>query len=91
MPAVIVHRIDEAVRDYSAQFDALMTKLGEQGDTVNDMNRFLALRLDFNGYHEQEKSRGNSGVVTSTPPVAPAADASKALAAVEGRSRLSFS
>ena len=85
----MVHRIDEAVRDYSAQFDAFMSKLGEQGDAGRDMNRFLALRLDFNGYHAQEKSKGNSGVVTSTPPVVPA-DASKAQAASQGRSRLSF-
>ena len=68
VPAYVVHRIDEAVRDYSQQFDAL-DYAGSPGDSVSDMNAFLVLRLDFNEYHAQEKKKGNSGVVTSTPPV----------------------
>jgi gamma-tubulin complex component 3 len=93
VPAYVVHRIDEAVRDYSLQFDSLMTMLDEQGDSVRDMNKFLALRLDFNEYHAREKSQGKSGVVTSTPPVnggSTADVAQMAHAAALGRSRLSF-
>ena len=89
VPAYVVHRIDEAVRDYSQQFDALMTMLEVQGDSVSDMNAFLVLRLDFNEYHAQEKKKGNSGVVTSTPPVG-GGDKTKATAAEGARSRLSF-
>ena len=89
VPAYVVHRIDEAVRDYSQQFDALMTMLEVQGDSVSDMNAFLVLRLDFNEYHAQEKKKGNSGVVTSTPPVG-GGDKTKAAAAEGARSRLSF-
>ncbi len=91
VPAYVVHRIDEAVRDYSAQFDALMKMLEIQGDSVSDMNAFLVLRLDFNEYHAQEKKKGNPGVVTSTPPTSGGNDKAKATAAEAGRSRLSFS
>ena len=91
VPAYVVHRIDEAVREYSAQFDALMKMLEVQGDSVSDMNAFLVLRLDFNEYHAQEKKKGNSGVVTSTPPTSGSNDKAKSTAAEAARSRLSFS
>ena len=47
----VISRLDEAAVDYSQQFDALMAMLREQGERAGDISRFLALRLDFNGFH----------------------------------------
>ena len=70
VPAFVVQRLDEAVKDYSNQFDNLMAMLHEEKeDRMTDISRFLALRLDFNGYHASVKSQGKSGVITGTPPV----------------------
>ena len=65
--AYIITRIDEAAVDYSQQFDALMAMLREQGDRAGDISRFLALRLDFNEFHERRQNLGASGAVVSSP------------------------
>ena len=86
-----MHRLDEAVRDYSKQFDVFMAMLGEQAgdeggsggsgaspqsggvdrDFADNMGmyRFLALRLDYNRYHEHQRRSGQTSVATNTPPV----------------------
>ncbi len=69
VPAFVVQRLDEAAKEYSTQFDAFMAMLHEEKESrMTDISRFLALRLDFNGYHAAVKSQGKSGVVTGTPP-----------------------
>ena len=76
VPVYVVQRLDEAVKDYSLQFDNLMAMLTKESDKYDDdhggvhgdITRFLALRLDFNEYHAIEKSKGKTGVVTGTPP-----------------------
>ena len=89
VPAYVVQRLDESVKDYSLQFDALMAMLHEEKEDHGDISRFLALRLDFNEYHKMEKSQGKSGVVEGTPPTA-ANQTDNRVQAVAGRSRLSF-
>lgn len=61
----VITRLDEAAKDYSQQFDSLMSMLREQGEKAGDISRFLALRLDFNEYHEQRM--GAPGVVAGSP------------------------
>ena len=62
-----MHRIDQAVRSYSEQFDALMSMLqDDQGGT--EMHQFLALRLDFNNYHAGQQKNNQPAVITGTPP-----------------------
>eukprot|EP00605_Chrysophyceae_sp_TOSAG23-4_P001406 GSChrysophyteH1.ASY1.ANO1.1528.1 assembled CDS len=89
VPAYVVQRLDESVKDYSLQFDALMAMLHEEAEKHGDISRFLALRLDFNEYHAIEKKQGKSGVVTGTPP-ATAQQIDHTLSAMKVTSRLSF-
>lgn len=54
--AYLITRLDEAVRDYSGQFDLLMAMLKEQGEKAGEILRFLTFRLDFNDYHAKTES-----------------------------------
>ena len=89
VPAYVVQRLDESVKDYSLQFDALMAMLHEEAEKHGDISRFLALRLDFNEYHAIEKKQGKSGVVEGTPP-AMGSHTDNRLEAMAGKNRLSF-
>ena len=64
----MVSRIDEAVKEYSAQFDKLMFMLKEQGEKAGEILRFLTFRLDFNDFHAQQRAQGGHVGLTSTPP-----------------------
>ena len=106
VPAVVVQRLDGAVRDYSQQFDAFMAMLsshssnGQAPDhraSTRHIARFLALRLDFNGYHALAKAEGKTGVLLGTPPVHAEGNGantileSRAAKAGAAKTRLSFS
>jgi hypothetical protein len=39
-----------------------------QGEKAGEILRFLKFRLDFNGYHQQQRAHGASVGLTSTPP-----------------------
>jgi len=56
----VISRLDEAVREYSAQFDKIMGMLKDQDEKVADFVRFLTFRLDFNDYHATNKRAGLS-------------------------------
>jgi len=98
VPAYVVQRLDGAVRDYSQQFDIFMNMLDSHGDSkqgggrTSHIARFLALRLDFNGYHASVKAEGKSGVLLGTPPVISdtGVAGSYASRAEAGKTRLSF-
>jgi len=45
-----------------------MSMLREQGERAGDISRFLALRLDFNEYHERRQ--GSSGAIIAGSPIA---------------------
>jgi gamma-tubulin complex component 3 len=99
VPAYVVQRLDGAVRDYSQQFDIFMNMLDSHGDNhtqddsrTSHIARFLALRLDFNGYHAKVKAEGKSSMLLGTPPVIAdtSATGSYASRAEAGKTRLSF-
>jgi len=98
VPAYVVQRLDGAVRDYSQQFDIFMNMLDSHGDSkqgdsrTSHIARFLALRLDFNGYHASVKAEGKSGMLLGTPPVVTdtSVTGSYASRAEAGKTRLSF-
>jgi hypothetical protein len=69
VPAQLVTRIDETVKEYSRQFDALMQTLKEEGEKAGDILRFLTFRLDFNNHHQQQRAQGSGVGLTATPPV----------------------
>lgn len=56
--ATLVSRIEETVRDYTAQFDALMSALRDQGEKDSDILRYLTFRLDFNDFHSSGNNLG---------------------------------
>lgn len=57
VPAYLVARLDENIKDYHLQFDLLMTMLRDGlatekvGTAARDIVRFLSFRLDFNEFH----------------------------------------
>eukprot|EP01039_Chlorochromonas_danica_P001201 gene1202-1311_t len=67
IPLHLVSRIDETVKEYSAQFDVLMTMLKEEGEKSGEILRYLTFRLDFNDYHTLQKAKGAGVGITSTP------------------------
>ena len=73
VPAYLVTRLDESVKDFSIQFDILMSILKDQktGEKAGEMLRFLMFRLDFNEYYFNQKKIGANNVLTSTPPILP--------------------
>lgn len=60
-------RIDETVKEYSAQFDVLMTMLKDEGEKSGEILRYLTFRLDFNDYHKLQSAKGAGLGITSTP------------------------
>jgi len=88
VPAYLVTRLDESVKDYSIQFDILMSMLKEQGEKAGEMVRFLTFRLDFNEYYQNTKKIGANIALTSTPPIIPPQQPSQSRAKEVGKTRL---
>ncbi len=61
----MVTRVDEAVDEYSRQFEALMLMLRDQGERGGDTIRNLTFRLDFNEYYSSSAS-----VIAASAPAA---------------------
>jgi gamma-tubulin complex component 3 len=88
VPAYLVTRLDESVKDYSIQFDILMSMLKDQGEKAGEMVRFLTFRLDFNEYYQQQKKIGANIALTSTPPILPPQQPIQSRAREVGQTRL---
>ena len=53
VPVYVIQRLDEAAKEYGANFEALMRMLKDQGDHAEEILRFLTFRLDFNGFYSR--------------------------------------
>lgn len=88
VPAYLVTRLDESVKDYSIQFDILMSMLKDQGEKAGEMVRFLTFRLDYNEFYQEQKKIGANIALTSTPPVLPPQQPVQSRARDVGQTRL---
>jgi hypothetical protein len=57
MTSYLIQKLDEAVLEFSDQFDRLMDMLRERGDKEEDIARFLSLRLDYSEFYARATGR----------------------------------